>query len=278
MALTPTDPTKAEIWIRGTAPNQIIDLYVPRGAKGDPGGFVEGTELGTNHLNTIVTPGIYKQTTSANVSSANGYPFSGIVASLMVTRARTQDIIQTLRPGNGVRAGATIYERASGDTGTTWSAWRVYASQRTDQSAGRAIYGWDDLNNREQLIYGDTGLRIITLENGYSGTFYLRRVGNIVNATGTVVRPPGGSFNGKFLTIPSGFAPSTSTWVYTAVRNNGSSATFWLYRQNTDLTFTDSNAGNETDTSQTRIDVSWTTNQAWPTTLPGTASGSIPNT
>lgn len=34
MPLSPTDPTQAQAWIRGTAPDQIVDFYIPRGNQG----------------------------------------------------------------------------------------------------------------------------------------------------------------------------------------------------------------------------------------------------
>lgn len=37
MSFTPTDPTKAEVRITGTAPNYQLDFYIPAGPQGLPG-------------------------------------------------------------------------------------------------------------------------------------------------------------------------------------------------------------------------------------------------
>lgn len=280
MAQIPTDPTKAQVWITKGIDDLDFEFYIPSGPKGDPGGFVDGTELGTTHLNTIVTSGIYKSTTAANVSSVNGYPFSGVTANLIVVRGRTQDIIQTLRPGNGVRAGATIYERASGDTGATWSAWRVYGSQRTDQSVGRVIYGWDEINNREQIIYGDTGGRIISdmvdVANWAPGyTVKLRRSGAQVELRLLGIQAITGKsgslslFNTGYV-LPGGFQNQHS-FAFAIVDNTGAISNGNLSYGGGPLTIVAA-AGRSYG-----VTLSWQTLNSWPLALPGTADGAIPN-
>jgi hypothetical protein len=70
MTLTPTDPTKAQVWIRGTSPNQIVDLYVPRGARGDkgePGDLVNTT---TGSWGATVVLSAYPQTYISSLSTS----------------------------------------------------------------------------------------------------------------------------------------------------------------------------------------------------------------
>jgi len=70
MTLIPTDPTKAQIWIRGDSPNQIVDVYVPRGARGDkgePGDLVNTT---TGSWGAVVVLSAYPQTYISSLSTS----------------------------------------------------------------------------------------------------------------------------------------------------------------------------------------------------------------
>ena len=49
---------------------------------------------------------------------------------------------------------ALVYDSAT-------SKWKNVPSQRVDTTAGRAVYVWDNVNNREQLAFGDTGYRAL---------------------------------------------------------------------------------------------------------------------
>ena len=46
MARTPDDPAKAQAWLVQNGPQVELELYVPRGNKGDPGGIVITILLG----------------------------------------------------------------------------------------------------------------------------------------------------------------------------------------------------------------------------------------
>lgn len=74
-----------------------------------------------------------------------------------------------------------------------------------DQTAGRVFKAWDYLNNREQIIYGDTGWRNIQLLGGATGTCRIRRVGNAVDIYIYEVTGPAGTFD--FMAPPDGFRP-----------------------------------------------------------------------
>lgn len=145
------------------------------------------------------------------------------------------------------------------------------------EAAGRTITLWDKINNRQQLIYGDTGNRIITtsLINGWTtpNDIRIRRVGNLVIADfdGIVATA---MTNAAFLNIPAGFTPSTSAssrqLFHTAAiptvayRVFSSSGTLQVL-------------GATTTVPPLYGSVVWFTTDPWPTTLPGTAFGSIPN-
>lgn len=136
-----------------------------------------------------------------------------------------------------------------------------------DETAGRTVKVWDYVNNREQIIYGDTGSRRLPIPSALDpqGDFFLRRVGNTVRLRMTAV---------KFTTtgnitipgvIPSGFRPvgyfpltSTPYWsAETSVRARVTGA---------DVQILATVPGGITN-----FEASWDTNEPWPTTLPGTS-------
>lgn len=272
MANIPDDPTKAQIWITGEAPNLVLDAYIPAGSKGDkgePGGLTAATEIGTQSLDTLTTPGMYKQTQSANVTTANGYPF---------TRSVSMNVRVYANSTLSVQQEAVIVSAAVPTTYTIWrrtivsgvvGEWRAFNSTRIDQTAGRAIYQWDDANNREQLIYGDTGYRNInTLAPTLtSGTIFLRRTGTWVEIVLTDVvfsNPDAGILTLTGL-IPTGFRsfPWIAGILGTGQQVKSTPVEFRIYTHKTVSSYSGSLAFN--------------TNDAWPTTLPGAASGTLPN-
>lgn len=135
---------------------------------------------------------------------------------------------------------------------------------RVSQTAGRVVTVWDAVNKRDQLIYGDTGIRQITerIETFTEGTLKIRRTGNTVSVSMTDVRLTNtGTFTLAGL-IPAGFRPDMTV--------NGS-ATY--------ITLTDTHrmsispSGNLAfygyTGSYARFYVTYTTAEPWPTTLPG---------
>lgn len=140
------------------------------------------------------------------------------------------------------------------------------------EAAGRTVSVWDYINGREQLIYGDTGDRNITSlwDGGVGGgTVTLSRTGQIVELA---VYQNVATANASKYTLPAGFRPSKSLLfddpMYGA---NGSSQRVILSIAGSVSVF-GTNAG---DTIY--MVLSWTTRDAWPVTLPGSASGIIPN-
>jgi hypothetical protein len=270
MPHVPDNPNVAQIWLDGEAPNQQLSLYVPRGDKGDPGGITLGTSLGTTDLNTITTAGVYRQGSSVPVNA--NYPTTDLGVLVVHQPSANPWVIQEYQPQATVspRQGQVFYRRTYTNT-SGWTAWRSYSATRVDQTAGRVIYQWDDLNNRDQLIYGDTGRRLITPAGFTAGTVTVRRsgstvalyvVGGTMTASGDYVFPDA---------IPVGFRPHANS--------------YYLYRQNVTMTtrsISITSAGIITivgydNTANMSAVCVWDTTDNWPATLPGTASGSIPN-
>jgi hypothetical protein len=269
MALTPDDPTKAQAWIRGIAPNQFIDLYVPRGAKGDPGGIALGTDLPDANLNSYVTSGVYRQTNPLFATQLNNYPAMNTIAGGILTVHQRDPsstvVLQMFQATSGSYDARVFWQRLR--VSGTWTPWRTYASTRVDQTAGRAIYQWDEVNQREQLIYGDTGKRNISssFPNAGNAGVLLSRQGNTTTLLFADYLDNTSGGNAVWTNvIPVGFRPAN--WVYmpipsgrTIVIQNGGTIT----------------CGQHSGTVY-QGSISWRTDETWPTSLPGVAVGSIP--
>ncbi|AXH46683.1 hypothetical protein QCN35_gp21 [Arthrobacter phage Synepsis] len=314
MVNTPDDPNQAQAWISGTPPDQTIDFYIPRGntgprgpvgpigpslavgsvatvtgpaapgtpgiqgatgPKGDPGGLVLGTLItGPADLNDYKTPGSYRITATTSIANIPA-TFVGTLTVWQNNNA-TQMFWQEYTPVTS--GGAQLFWRRAFGPSQVWGPWRVYASTRVDQTAGRAIYQWDDLNLREQLIWGDTGWREVSglLVLGWTGgALYMRRVGFTVMLVGIINGAASTSDHFLSLLNDPGFRPSAQgsfspviSGDYTAFRDMQYDATAGVMQM-----YIRAAPANK----DWRISASWQTAQSWPTTLPGTASGSIPN-
>lgn len=314
MALNPTDPAKAQVWVRGEAPNQVLDIYVPRGArgevgpqgplgppvalavsdtvtgpetpgatgpqgiqglKGDPGGWVV-TALGTEDLNLITTDGIYRQGNANNATALANYPQYSAMGVLYVTRANGSGYLQqeyrtVASPNDG-----SIYIRTYANG--AWSPWKGHFPTRVSNSAGRAIYQYNETTGGEQLIYGDTGWRDLTgvLLNGWTATWCkLRRVGSTVTMVFVSLNSSVATADPAYV-LPVGFRPNTggyhqgyfftdTTIASGFVRITGGGSMELTRRPATPYS------------ANLQSVVQWTVDDPWPTTLPGTASGTIPN-
>jgi len=337
MSPTPDDPTQAQAWITGEAPDQTVDFYIPRGntgpigprgpigpslavgnvttvvgpaapgtvgpqgltgPKGDPGGWTTGTELGNVNLNSIVTPGLYRAWTTTYSTVENNYPptvgLSQGVLEVMSMAAPT-DIIQRYTVMGGIAGnGKAMFIRRY--FGGNWSTWTVFLGARIDQTAGRAIYTWDDVNRREQLTYGDTGLRDMTLSNSNPAFFdtnnasrkvFLRRYGSFVSVMGQLQVLAGATATNysTFLNLPAGFrsAGGVGGVETTALQIRGGTALLRFLTSGNDLALQTlpnmgAGLGNMTAGDVINLQATWQTTDAWPTILPGTASAGIPNT
>lgn len=231
-------------------------------------GQFAGASLGTANLNTILTAGVYFQTTTGNATLAMNYPRESALGTLTVTRTGSSTTVQEYRPTTGLLAKG-VYIRRHVTSSGLWTAWSFIPTQRVDQTAGRAIYTWDDVNNREQLIYGDTGWRELTLENGWAGSVRARRIGSTVDVvcttlvagSSTLITPLGSGFrpqqNIPIMARPANIANPPFYGQVTWQTGYLSLPTAQLY-------------GNQSS------QFSFTTLDPWPTTLPGTPVGSIP--
>lgn len=240
-----------------------------------------GSDLGSVHLDTVTTPGIYHQVNTATL--ANGYPIAdrGTLEVIPIGSGVGMFVTQRYTVSDGAqRQRVVAMRRGQNTTGTTWvwEPWRSIPTQRVDTTAGRVVYTWDDVNAREQIIYGDTGMRDVSslLTNGWStssGVVYLRRVGWTVllaianlssagNPTADVVIPAISGFNGSM-----GWVKFAS-----AIRVGQ----LFTHKPSIGLIVASTLSG-WADTGGVRDQFTWHTNDAWPTTLPGTAVGTIPN-
>ena len=282
MAFTPTDPTKAEVRVVGTGANQTLDFYFPQGPKGDPGGFNAATVLGSSvNLDDIKIPGLYRQTTATSATALNNYPLTSSGALVVYEAANTGEVIQSFMPYGGGSAAVvrSIFWRRY--FGGAWSSWISYSSTRFDHTAGRVMYQWDHLNNREQLIFGDTGWRSLTPANGWTATqIMLRRDGRTVFLHALNIT--GGSATSDAVTevLPVGFrsnnfAVSVRVPVVTGTNIDTTRVAAVDITTQALRVFGAAYSSLTTPSSITSI---YETNDPWPTTLPGSASGSIPNT
>lgn len=282
MAQTPTDPTKAQAWITGTPPDLEMELYIPRGSKGEPGGIVLGTLLGTANLNSIFTPGTYRQTAGADATLLRNYPKANLSGLMNVYGRDSNVVIQQYMPIDGTSGVPIMYQRLSLNA-TSWLPWRVFSTVRVDQTAGRAIYQWDDLNNREQLIYGDTGQRSIVSDQGWvdalivtnvamnaGGIARVRRIGYQVELILALDKSATGSISST-VAFPVGFRPSQP---FNALGSNSGMALLRAYHGGGTSGI---NWNSSAVALAASITINYTTTDAWPTVLPGTAIGSIPN-
>ncbi|QFG13633.1 minor tail protein [Arthrobacter phage Shepard] len=250
------------------------------GPQGPAGGIVLGTSLGTADLNTIVTSGVYRQSNSSGADSplSKNYPYNGGYGVLTVFETTgSADIIQEFRSQS--YAGATdargFYRRNRSNS--VWSPWRFHATQRVDQTAGRAIYQWDDLNGREQLVYGDTGMRRVEtlFLNGWTAAIaVLRRSNNQVSFGLYTVNPAAKTADTAY-TIPTGFKPASYGGnIAFPIKYSGATNTDYLQINGAGDVLPPTGA---VSGSGFICVFTWQTADAWPTTLPGSSSGSIPN-
>lgn len=123
-----------------------------------------------------------------------------------------------------------------------------------DQTAGRVIKVWDYLNNREQLIYGDTGWKTATLINGWTGTAQYRRELNRItikfrNMVGTAATST------SFVNLPLGYR----SLVLRLPVQIGATAYYAGFNSSGDV-FIPTNVPNDSYWSE----VSYTTDNVWP--------------
>ena len=150
-----------------------------------------------------------------------------------------------------------------------------------DQTAGRTVKVWDYLNNREQMVYGDTGWRSLTvpavapLEG--TGSILIRRVGSRVTLQFDSVGYTGAG-TPEYMTaagfLPNGFCPEYFDNPHGLISNISTNRFYFIgILQASRLRFSHFLvAAPGIGTNALRGQISWTTTQTWPTTLPGVAA------
>jgi hypothetical protein len=151
-----------------------------------------------------------------------------------------------------------------------------------DETVGRRAFTWDAGNGRWQMTYGSTGYQRMenaNLSNGWivpntSVAVVLVRVGNTVSLVGGITGSDATSQT--FLDLPVGYRPSyRSSYVGTAaplnsdaLRNISWELAQWptYLRMSTD-----------TATGSVYTNLTWQTQEVWPTELIGTMVSSIPS-
>jgi hypothetical protein len=146
-----------------------------------------------------------------------------------------------------------------------------------DESVGRREFSWqqDSPGPRWVMTYGDTGWRDITLENGWAVTstsnVKIRREGSTVSLHIPFSLTAASKTTDIFYTLPAGFAPTglgTTATIGLVAEQGGTVATF-IRKSGSALTCV------STATAIQGV-LQWSTTDAWPTSLPGVAFGSIP--
>ena len=149
------------------------------------------------------------------------------------------------------------------------------------ETAGRTVTVWDYLNNREQLIYGDTGWRSLAVPavaplDG-SGSILIRRVGSRVTLQFDSVGYTGAG-TPEYMTaagfLPNGFCPEYFDNPHGLISNISTNRFYFIgILQASRLRFSHFLvAAPGIGTNALRGQISWTTTQTWPTTLPGVAA------
>lgn len=181
-----------------------------------------------------------------------------------ITLGRTSS--QTI---DGVAANLVIAGKGFVEVVSDGAGWQVLRGTYTDESVGRRLFTWDCVNGRWQMTYGDTGWRNVAADietaNGFTtvSTMLIRRVNNEIHLISAgILRAAAGA--GNFYTFPTGF---TVTSIYGRSYSNNP----WYYSGAVAYL-------NMASTSDAGVSGVALTNSAsaWPTSLPGTASGSIP--
>lgn len=215
-------------------------------------------------ITNAVTPGVYFAYAEV-VTPANGWPVTGGNWMVEVLPGAPTTVTQRITNVGGGDVKGFYYHRVQAGAS---NGWKFVPAQRIDNTAGRAIYTWDETQNREQLIYGDTGIRDVAslVENGWAvmGRLLLSRTGAIVTLIGDLIATD--ATDNTFLTLPNGFRFAGGS--YSAANGLGGTTLTYFHAGALQSAY----RGNRTGLSLT-----WRTTDPWPTTLPGTAFGTTPH-
>jgi hypothetical protein len=215
-------------------------------------------------LNNFTVSGNYRMV-STNATLALNAPRDNMGGHLRVYRGASTVITQVFYPlSQTLYKGIYMRCMVSG-----WSPWVFIPSQRVDTSAGRVIYTWDDVNQRDQIVNGDTGWRDVTPLSGTAAWIRLRRTNTTVYVW---VSAWVNGTSADIIALPAGFQTGTNSIVGNWGDRGGSPTAINI---NGPSSLIQATAG--ASATSTSCFLSFPTVNSWPTTLPGTAHAAIPN-
>lgn len=245
--------------------------------------FAGTTPAAGTSLDALTTPGMYRITYGATV--AQGAPFESFYGTLMVVPRAGGAVTQIAYKHNALSADSSQnWQRTQ--TGGGWGAWFAYSAVlwEADGTRGRTLKMWDPINGRWNLIYGDTGTRdvtaLVTWPSGVSITSGSRVLMRRVLWDVTVwieegLEASGPVASAAMVMLPSGFVPNAqgdTSPIY--MRNNLSQVGMvqTLITGQMSIAFSGATGAG----ANTRFRHTFKTANAWPSTLPGSAFGTIP--
>lgn len=188
----PTDDSaKAAAYFRPNPDGgQFLDLDLPigpQGAKGDPGGWLQSTDLGTTDLDTVTAPGLYRASSAANVTAERHYPIvgakgTGVLEVIWQGGTVTQAKIQRYTIVWGDHSAKVIFVRHY--LSSAWGPWERFLSHKhtTDANGFKHVSIYDDITGTDVSIAGPGGLTrpqklgAANLNRLYSPGFYEQSV------------------------------------------------------------------------------------------------------
>lgn len=201
------------------------------------------------------------------------------IATNTVTIARTSS--QTI---DGCSGTITLAGKGSMTVVSDGANWLVISAQYTDESIGRRIFTWSSALSSGattgwQMTYGDTGFRELSaaLSNGWTVTSLLiRRVNSTVHMHIYNLKATSAT-NATFYTLPSGFKLTLgSNGMYIPASKTLASTTSDGLIGVTSTSGAMFSQGSYAGFTASQMLASWSTSDSWPSSLPGSASGSVP--
>lgn len=183
----------------------------------------------------------------------------------IITIARTSS--QTV---DGVNADVILAGKGFLEVVSNGASWNVLRGTYGDESIGRRIFTWSPALAGWQMTYGDTGWRKLAPDGaGWAGDgIYIRRLGFVIDIRLNLTI---GSVQNALDTIPAGLQNSYG-YVQGSAMNYDSGALSILSINGAHLSW----KGTLTVGQNIIGSLSYTTTDAWPASLPGAASGSLP--